>query len=152
MALRQFCLHVLHMWKDNDQVDARLRQRPSGCSTTTKWMLALLCSSLLEGLYVSKTMMACLASFLGVSPFRETQDPMVDARLDFLYRNAGAMEKLNEVIDKVHKALQEVRCAHDACLEHQVSTQERRGRRGCRQCRGQRSSSAPPRPPHHGRQ
>jgi hypothetical protein len=26
MALRQFCLHVLHMWKDNDQVDARLRQ------------------------------------------------------------------------------------------------------------------------------
>jgi hypothetical protein len=26
MALRQFCLHVLHMWKDNDQVDARLPQ------------------------------------------------------------------------------------------------------------------------------
>jgi hypothetical protein len=49
---------------------------------------------------------------LGVSPFRETQDPMVDARLDFLYRNAGAIEKLNEVIDKVYKALlalQEVR-------------------------------------------
>ena len=69
---------------------------------------ALLCPNLPEGLCVSKTMMACLASFLGVSPFRETQDPMVDARLDFLYRNAGAMEKLNEVIDKVHKALQEV--------------------------------------------
>ena len=32
--------------KDNDQVDARLRQRPSGCSTTTKWMLTLLCPSL----------------------------------------------------------------------------------------------------------
>ncbi len=26
MALRQFCLHVLHMWKDLDQVDARLPQ------------------------------------------------------------------------------------------------------------------------------
>ena len=27
MALRQFCLHVLHiMWKDNDQVDAQLPQ------------------------------------------------------------------------------------------------------------------------------
>jgi hypothetical protein len=45
-------LHALHMWKDNDQVDARLRQRPSGCSTTTKWMLALLCPSLPDGLYV----------------------------------------------------------------------------------------------------
>jgi hypothetical protein len=34
MALRQFCLHVLHMWKDNDQVDAHLpqglRRRPQG--------------------------------------------------------------------------------------------------------------------------
>jgi hypothetical protein len=67
---------------------------------------------------VSKTTMACLASFLGVSPFRETQDPMVDARPDFLYRNASAMDKLNELIDKVYKALQEVRCAQDACLEH----------------------------------
>ncbi len=44
---------------------------------------------------------------------------------------------------KVYKALQEVRCAQDAHLEHQVSTQERRGRRGCR---GQRSE-APPRTP-----
>jgi hypothetical protein len=26
MALRQFCLHVLHMWKDNDRVDAHLPQ------------------------------------------------------------------------------------------------------------------------------
>jgi hypothetical protein len=26
MALRQFCLHVLHMWKDNNQVDAHLPQ------------------------------------------------------------------------------------------------------------------------------
>jgi hypothetical protein len=85
-------LHVLHMWKDNDQMDASLRQQPSGCSTTTKWMLALLCPSLQEGLCVSKTMMACMASFLGVSPFRETQDPMVDARLDFLYRDNGEAE------------------------------------------------------------
>jgi hypothetical protein len=86
MALRQFCLHVLHMWKDNDQVDARLGQRPSGCSTTTKWMLALLCPSLPEGLCVSKTIivMAFLASFLGVAPFRVTQDPMVDARCQTL--------------------------------------------------------------------
>ena len=53
-------------------------------------------------------MMACLASFLGMSPFREAQDPMVGARLDFLYRDAGAMEKLDEVNDKVYKALQEV--------------------------------------------
>jgi hypothetical protein len=66
---------------------------------------------------------------------------MVDARLrlDFLYRDSCAMEKLNEVSDKVYKALLEVLCAQDACLEHQVSTQERLGRRGCR---GQRSSSA----------
>jgi hypothetical protein len=92
--------------------------------------------------------MAFLASFVGVSPFRETPDPMVDARLDFLYRDAGAMEKLDDFDDKVYKALQEVRCAQDARLEHQVSTKERRGRRGCR---GQRSSSAHPRPPHHGR-
>jgi hypothetical protein len=26
MALTQFVLHVLHMWKDDDQVDARLPQ------------------------------------------------------------------------------------------------------------------------------
>jgi hypothetical protein len=26
MALTQFCLHVLHMWKDNNQVDASLPQ------------------------------------------------------------------------------------------------------------------------------
>ena len=49
---------------------------------------------------------------------------MVDARLDFLYRDARAMEKLDEVNNKVCKALQEVRCAQDARLEHQVSTQE----------------------------
>ena len=52
---------------------------------------------------MSKTMMACLASFLGVSPFRETQDPMLDARLDFLYRDAGAIEKLDEVDDELRK-------------------------------------------------
>jgi hypothetical protein len=52
-------------------------------------------------------MMACLASFLRVSPFRETQDSMVDARLDFLYRDAGSMEKpeLDEVDDETCKAL-----------------------------------------------
>jgi len=38
-----------------------------------------------------------LPSFLRVSPFRKTQDPMVDARLDCLYRDACAMEKLDEV-------------------------------------------------------
>jgi hypothetical protein len=43
-------------------------------------------------------MIACLASFLGVSPFRETQDPMFDARFDLLYRDA--MEKLDEVEDE----------------------------------------------------
>jgi hypothetical protein len=60
---------------------------------------------------VSKMMIACLASFFGVSPFRETQDPKVDARLDFLYRDIGAMEKLDEVDDIACKALHEVRCA-----------------------------------------
>jgi hypothetical protein len=34
-----------------------------------------------------------------VSLFKETQDPMVDARLDFLYRDVCAMEKLDEVDD-----------------------------------------------------
>ena len=37
-----------------------------------------------------------LASFFGVSPF--PWDPMVDARLDLLYREA--MDKLDEVDDK----------------------------------------------------
>ena len=54
---------------------------------------------------MSKMMIACLASFLGVSPFKETQDPMVDARLDFLYMDACAMEKLDEVDDETCKAL-----------------------------------------------
>jgi hypothetical protein len=58
---------------------------------------------------VSKMMIACLASFLRVSPFRETQDLMVNASLDFLYRDAGAMEKLDEVDDEACKALHEVR-------------------------------------------
>jgi hypothetical protein len=69
-----------------------------------------------------KLLCPSLPSFLRVSPFRENQDPMVDARLDFLYRDASAMEKLDEVDDKVYKALQEVRCAQDARLEYQVST------------------------------
>jgi hypothetical protein len=69
-------------------------------------------------------MMSCLASFLWVSLFMETQDPMVDARLDFLYRDARAMEKLDEVDDEACKALHEVRCAQDAGLVHQISTQE----------------------------
>jgi hypothetical protein len=83
---------------------------------------ALLCPSLPEVPCVSKMMMACLASFLGVLPFRETQDPMVNARLDFLYRDTGTMEKLDEVDDETCKALHEVRCAQDAGLVHQVST------------------------------
>jgi hypothetical protein len=40
-------------------------------------------------------MIAYLASVLGLSPFRETQDPIVNARLDVLYRDS--MEKLDEV-------------------------------------------------------
>ena len=32
----------------------------------------------------------------------ETQDPIVDARLDFLYRDACAMEKLDEVDEALH--------------------------------------------------
>jgi hypothetical protein len=44
---------------------------------------------------VSKMLIAYLASFLRVSPFRDTQDPMVDTRLDLLYREA--MDKLDEV-------------------------------------------------------
>jgi hypothetical protein len=47
---------------------------------------------------VSKMLIAYLASFLGVSPFRDTQGPMVDARLDLLYREA--MNKLDEVDDE----------------------------------------------------
>jgi hypothetical protein len=52
---------------------------------------------------VFKMMIVCLASFLRVSPFRKTQDPVVYARLDFLYRDAGAMEKLDEVDDELRK-------------------------------------------------
>jgi hypothetical protein len=44
---------------------------------------------------VSKMMITYLESFLGVSPFLQTRDPSVDARIDVLYRNA--MEKLDEV-------------------------------------------------------
>jgi hypothetical protein len=40
-------------------------------------------------------MITYLVSFLGVSPFQQTQDPMVNARLDLLYREAR--EKLDEV-------------------------------------------------------
>ena len=47
---------------------------------------------------MSKMLIAYLASFLGVSPFRDTQDPMVDTRLDLLYREA--MDKLDEVDDE----------------------------------------------------
>jgi hypothetical protein len=68
---------------------------PSEASGTGNWRIALP-----ELPFVSKMMIAYLASFLGVSPFRETQDPMVDARLqvDLLYREA--MEKLDEVDDE----------------------------------------------------
>jgi hypothetical protein len=49
---------------------------------------------------VSKMLIAYLASFLGVSPFIDTQDPMVDTRLDLLYRKAMDTGKLDEVDDK----------------------------------------------------
>jgi hypothetical protein len=65
-------------------------------------------------------MIACLARFLRVLPFRETQDLMVDARLDFLYKDAGAMEKLDQVVNETCKALHEVCCAHDSGLVHQA--------------------------------
>ncbi len=46
---------------------------------------------------MSKMLIAYLASFLGVSPFRETQDPMVDTRLDLLYKEAmDNLDKLDE--------------------------------------------------------
>jgi hypothetical protein len=41
-----------------------------------------------EVLCVSKMMIAYLDSFLGVSPFLQTQDPRVDARIDVLNRDA----------------------------------------------------------------
>jgi hypothetical protein len=44
---------------------------------------------------VSKMMIAYLESFLRVSPFLQTQDPRVDAKIDVLYRDA--MEKLAPV-------------------------------------------------------
>jgi hypothetical protein len=56
------------------------------------------CIALPEDPCVSKMIIACLASCLGVSPFKGTQDPMVDAKLDFLYRDA--MGKLDEVDDE----------------------------------------------------
>jgi hypothetical protein len=60
-----------------------------------KWRIALP-----EVPCVSKMLIAYLTSFLGVpvSPFRDTQSPMVDARLDLLYREA--MDKLDEVDDE----------------------------------------------------
>jgi hypothetical protein len=60
---------------------------------TGNWLIALPTDPC-----VSKMMIAYLASFLGVSPFQHTQDPMVDARLDLLYRDS--MEKLDEVDDQ----------------------------------------------------
>jgi hypothetical protein len=60
---------------------------PHEASGTGNWRIALP-----EVPCVSTIINAYLASFLGVWPFRETQDPMVDTRLDLLYREA--MEKL----------------------------------------------------------
>jgi hypothetical protein len=40
-------------------------------------------------------MVAYLAIFLGVSPFRETQDPRVGSKIDFMYRDS--MHILDEV-------------------------------------------------------
>jgi hypothetical protein len=42
-------------------------------------------------------MVAYLASFLGVSSFRETQDPRVDTKIDFLYKDSLTI--LNECND-----------------------------------------------------
>jgi hypothetical protein len=54
-------------------------------------------TALLEVQCMSKMLIAYLASFLGVSPFRETQDPMVDTRLDLLYKEAmDNLDKLDE--------------------------------------------------------
>ena len=47
---------------------------------------------------LSKTMVAYLESFLGVSPFYKTQDPRVDANLDVLYKDA--LSKANEIEDR----------------------------------------------------
>jgi hypothetical protein len=69
---------------------------------------------------VSKMMIACLARFLRVLPFRETQDLMVDARLDFLYKDTCAMEKLDQVDNEACKALHEVCCARDSGLVHRA--------------------------------
>ena len=44
---------------------------------------------------MSKMMIAYLESFLGVSPFQQTQDPRDDTSIDILYREA--MEKLDDV-------------------------------------------------------
>jgi hypothetical protein len=59
---------------------------------------------------------AYLESFLGVSPFLQTQDPRVDARIDVLYRDA--MEKLDEVHDEACIKYDLARCAQDAGLVH----------------------------------
>ncbi len=68
---------------------------PHEASGVGNWRIALP-----EVPCVSKMLIADLASFLKVpwSPFRDTQDPMVDARLDLLYREA--MDKLDEVDDE----------------------------------------------------
>jgi hypothetical protein len=66
---------------------------PHEASGVGNWRIALP-----EVPCVSKMLIAYLASFLGVSPFRDTQSPMVDARLDLLYREA--MDKLDEVDDE----------------------------------------------------
>jgi hypothetical protein len=44
---------------------------------------------------VSKMMVAHLASFFGVSPFRETQDPCVDSKINLLYKDS--MHILDEI-------------------------------------------------------
>jgi hypothetical protein len=49
---------------------------------------------------VSKMMVAYLASFLGVSPFRETQDLCVDSKIDLLYKDS--MHILDEINTTVY--------------------------------------------------
>jgi hypothetical protein len=66
---------------------------PHEASGVGNWRIALP-----EVPCVSKMLIAYLASFLRVLPFRDTQDPMVDTRLDLLYRET--MDKLDEVDDE----------------------------------------------------
>jgi hypothetical protein len=81
----------------------------------------------------------------------ETQESLripwlnLDARLDFLYLDAGAMEKLNEVDDEACKALHEVRCTQDAGLVYQLIIKYPPKNNGA--AAAVEASAPPPRPP-----